>query len=56
MAWKHGKLERVQVLSKAGKPCKLKYKGRIVEFDTQRGHVYRFNGQLNPEKGPAISG
>jgi alpha-L-fucosidase 2 len=44
--WKDGALQTLQVLSKAGKPCKLRYHDRIVEFDTEKGQSYSFNGQL----------
>ena len=44
--WKNGALQQVQVLSKAGNQCILKYKDKIIEFDTKAGDVYNFNGKL----------
>jgi alpha-L-fucosidase 2 len=31
--WEKGNLHEVKVLSKAGNICKLKYKGKEIEFD-----------------------
>jgi alpha-L-fucosidase 2 len=45
-AWNSGKLQQVEVLSKAGEPCKLKYGKNEVEFETRKGERYRFNGKL----------
>jgi alpha-L-fucosidase 2 len=44
--WKNGKLQQVKVLSKAGQKCRLNYAGKSVEFDTQKGKTYAFNGEL----------
>jgi alpha-L-fucosidase 2 len=44
--WENGALQTVEVLSKAGKKCQLRYKDHKVEFDTDKGRVYAFNGQL----------
>ena len=45
-AWNSGKLQQVEVLSKAGEPCKLKYGKSEVAFETRKGERYRFNGKL----------
>ena len=45
-AWEMGELQTVEVLSKAGEKCHLRYKDRDVEFDTEKGKLYTFNGQL----------
>jgi alpha-L-fucosidase 2 len=44
--WKGGKLNKLEVLSKAGRPCILKYGEKIVEFDTQKGKKYVFDHDL----------
>lgn len=44
--WKNGKLQKLQVLSKAGQKCHLNYAGKSVDFDTQKGKTYAFNGEL----------
>jgi len=44
--WKDGKLQTVKVLSKAGGDCQLRYMGQRVEFETEEGETYSFNGQL----------
>ena len=48
--WKNGELQNVEVLSKAGKKCTLKYKSKIIEFDTAKGGLYKFNQQLKKIK------
>lgn len=44
--WQNGKLQKLQVLSKAGQKCSLNYAGKSVEFDTEKGKVYSFDGAL----------
>ena len=44
--WKDGVLQDVEVLSKAGMKCKLKYKDKTVEFDTEKGKRYYLDGGL----------
>ncbi len=44
--WQNGKLQKVQVLSKAGQKCHLNYAGKSVDFDTQKGKTYVFSGEL----------
>ena len=46
--WSEGKLRQVEVLSKAGQPCKLVLGDQKVEFDTTEGETYRFDGNLEP--------
>jgi alpha-L-fucosidase 2 len=38
--WKDGILQQVEVLSKAGETCRLKYGDIITEFNTQEGEKY----------------
>ena len=44
--WENGELQAVEVLSKAGKHCQLRYNKWSVDFDTEKGKSYTFNGQL----------
>jgi alpha-L-fucosidase 2 len=45
-SWSDGKLQKLEVLSKAGKKCKLKYGEKVIEMDTEKGKTYSFDGQL----------
>jgi alpha-L-fucosidase 2 len=45
--WSNGKLNKIQVLSKAGKKCTLRYGEKVVEMATEKGKTYSFNGELN---------
>jgi alpha-L-fucosidase 2 len=44
--WSNGKLQGLQVLSKAGQKCRLRYGEKLVELDTQKGKSYSFDGKL----------
>jgi alpha-L-fucosidase 2 len=44
--WDNGVLQEVEVLSKAGKDCGLKYMDKNIEFKTKKGEVYKFDGKL----------
>jgi alpha-L-fucosidase 2 len=44
--WENGELQTVEVLSKAGKHCQLRYNKLSVDFETEKGKYYTFNGQL----------
>jgi alpha-L-fucosidase 2 len=44
--WKNGELQTIEVHSKAGEKCHLRYKNLQVDFDTEKGKVYTFDGQL----------
>ncbi|WP_430972645.1 glycoside hydrolase family 95 protein [Sunxiuqinia rutila] len=46
-SWRKGKLEKLEVWSKAGKPCKLKSGELEVELQTDVGQKYTFDGKLN---------
>ena len=48
--WKNGELQGVQVLSKAGNKCQLRYKGHSANFSTAKGKTYKFNGRLKKTK------
>jgi len=44
--WDNGKLIGLELKSKVGGECKLKYKDRNIKLDTRAGGTYRFNGEL----------
>ncbi len=44
--WKDGKLQSVDVTSKAGNKCQLRYGNKKMDFNTQKGKTYKFNGKL----------
>ncbi len=46
-SWSGGTLQNVEVLSKAGGKCRLRYKGKITEFETDKGKIYKLDGELN---------
>jgi hypothetical protein len=50
IAWKAGKLAEAVLRSKIGNPCRLVYKERSVEFATEAGQTYRFNGILRSRR------
>jgi alpha-L-fucosidase 2 len=45
--WSEGLLSSIDVLSKTGDECRLRYKENIISFPTIAGKTYRFDGQLN---------
>jgi alpha-L-fucosidase 2 len=49
--WEDGMLQKVEVLSKAGEKCSLRYGDYHVEFDTEKGKTYSFNRTLRPGRG-----
>jgi len=50
ITWKAGKLTEAVLRSKVGNSCRLVYKERSVEFATEAGQTYRFNGTLGSGK------
>jgi alpha-L-fucosidase 2 len=44
--WQNGQLKGVQVLSKTGGICHLRYQDKTISVDTQKGKTYRFNADL----------
>jgi len=40
--WEDGKLDRAEVLSKAGNSCKVQYLKKVIELDTEEGITYVF--------------
>jgi alpha-L-fucosidase 2 len=45
--WENGELSALEVLSKSGKECRLKYKDHSITFPTIAGKIYRFDGSLS---------
>jgi alpha-L-fucosidase 2 len=46
LVWKDGKLQSLDVLSKTGNTCTIKYKGAVQNFKTIKGKTYHFDGNL----------
>lgn len=44
--WKNGKLTKLKIFSKAGEHCYLRYRRQEIDFQTTKGKVYTFNGEL----------
>jgi alpha-L-fucosidase 2 len=44
--WQQGKLQELQVLSKAGGLCRLRYHDKTIQINTQKGKWYQFNADL----------
>ncbi|MCG8309037.1 MAG: glycoside hydrolase family 95 protein [Cytophagales bacterium] len=49
-SWHEGVLQEVEVLSKAGNPCTLKYGNKTIDFGTKKDETYTFNGKLRKVK------
>ena len=47
LKWNDGELQEVELLSKAGRNCLLRYLGKVVELKTKQGETYKFDGDLN---------
>ena len=46
LKWNNGKLKNIEMLSKAGSHCILRYDGKVVNIKTSKGTTYKFNGSL----------
>ncbi|WP_420148357.1 glycosyl hydrolase family 95 catalytic domain-containing protein [Spirosoma sp.] len=44
--WQNGQLSGVDVTSKAGQPCVLRYGDRQIQLPTEKGKTYRLDGNL----------
>lgn len=44
--WKAGQLQKLEVLSKAGQKCILRYGGKVISLVTEKGKTYAFDGNL----------
>jgi alpha-L-fucosidase 2 len=59
-SWKDGQLERAQIKSLLGKPCRVRFRGTVREFPTERGKVYPIKAdslasatrEAGPRRGP----
>ncbi len=40
MKWENGNLTYTKIISKIGNPCKVKYKDKILDFETEKGKEY----------------
>lgn len=45
-SWENGQLQNLQVLSKTGNICRLKYGEKQIDLNTEKGKIYNFNGAL----------
>ena len=45
-SWKESRLEQVEVLSRAGENCKLRYRDKSIEIGTTVGGKYVLDGNL----------
>lgn len=45
--WKDGKLDRLEIVSKLGQECRLRYGSRVLKLPTSRNQRYVLDGQLN---------
>lgn len=50
LRWDEGKLKQVDVVSKAGKSCTLKYGEKQIQFKTKKDQRYSFDGNLRQIK------
>jgi alpha-L-fucosidase 2 len=46
MKWQNGQLEKVQVHSKAGAECVLRYNGKVQRFKTVKGKTYQLTSDM----------
>ncbi|MBE7169398.1 MAG: glycoside hydrolase family 95 protein [Williamsia sp.] len=46
LRWKEGKLTDIEMLSKVGGDCRLRYKDHAISLKTEKGQWYRFDGEL----------
>jgi len=44
--WEAGKLQKIQLVSKAGQKCTLRYGEKVIELATEKGKTYSFDGNL----------
>ncbi|WP_246150939.1 glycoside hydrolase family 95 protein [Adhaeribacter aerolatus] len=46
LKWNNGKLQALEVLSKAGTPCQLRYGDKTISFKTKKGQRYKLDANL----------
>ena len=47
--WTQGRLQHVVVVSHAGGPCVIRYRGHVIRLSTTAGKKYRLTGELKEE-------
>ena len=47
ITWRNSEMSQLTIKSLAGRPCRIKYKKRIIEFVTEAGKAYSFDSLLN---------
>lgn len=47
LTWDKHQLSKIVVLSRSGKPLKLRYNGKVVEVSTKKNKTYTFDTELN---------
>ncbi|UKT65400.1 glycoside hydrolase family 95 protein [Pedobacter mucosus] len=47
LKWSSGKLISVEIKSKAGERCKVRYQNNNIDFETKAGSTYKLDGNLN---------
>jgi alpha-L-fucosidase 2 len=47
ISWQEHALQEVRLKSLNGNQCSLKYAQKLIEFETEKGEIYTFNGRLN---------
>jgi alpha-L-fucosidase 2 len=40
MTWEEGKPTKINILSKGGKICKIRFQDKVIEFPTEAGQTY----------------
>lgn len=46
LAWRQAALQQVDITSKAGNDCLIRYNGKTLSFKTEKGKTYRLNNKL----------
>ena len=46
MKWVKGKLQQIDIHSKAGKACVIRYEGKTIKLKTEKGKTYSLNAAL----------
>lgn len=46
MKWNNGMLEELEVFSRTGAPCTVRYNGNTISFKTERGKSYKLDKEL----------
>ena len=50
VAWREGRLARVEIRSMLGNPCQVRYGEKVVDLKTSRGDRCSLDGRLNQER------